>query len=128
MVGAPIFVGVTDEVGIEVARIGGDFTSEPRRCLDGFGFSGDFHLSDDEPFVVVVEDIDFPGPAAESFAISGLLDQRTFAQQIEHGRRIGYWNGVFKLQPSDAAHQALDGQMSLLAGDPDADHPLLVVR
>ena len=29
---------------------------------------GDFHLSDDEPFVVAVEDIDFPGPAAESLA------------------------------------------------------------
>ena len=68
VVGTPIFIGVTDEVGVEVARIGGDFASEPRRCLDGFGFGGDFHLSDDEPFVVAVEDIDFPGPAAESFA------------------------------------------------------------
>ena len=27
------------------------------------------------------------------------LDQWTFAQQIKHGRRIGYWKGVFKLQP-----------------------------
>ena len=68
VVGTPIFIGVTDEVGVEVARIGGDFASEPRRCLDGFGFGGDFHLSDDEPFVVAVEDIDFPGPAAESLA------------------------------------------------------------
>ena len=57
-----------DEVGIEVARIAGHFAPEPRRCLDGFGFGGDFHLSDDEPFVVAVEDIDFPGPAAESLA------------------------------------------------------------
>ena len=117
VVGTPIFIGVTDDVGVEVARIGGDFASEPRRCLDGFGFGGDFHLSDNEPFVVAVEDIDLPGPAAESFAISGLLDQRTFAQQIEHSRCIGYWNGVFKLQPSDAAHQALDGQMSRRSGN-----------
>ena len=104
MVGAPIFVGVADEVGIEVARIAGHFAPEPRRCLDALGLAGDFHLGDDKPFVVAVEDIDFPGPAAESFAISGLLDQWTFAQQIKHVRRIGYWNGVFKLQPSDAAH------------------------
>ena len=74
VVGTPIVIGVTDEVGIEVARIAGHFAPEPRRCLDGFGFGGDFHLSDDEAFVVAVEDIDFPGPAAESFAISGLLD------------------------------------------------------
>jgi hypothetical protein len=77
VVGTPIFIGVTDEVGVEVARIGGDFASKPRRCLDGFGFGGDFHLSDDEPFVVAVEDIDFPGPAAESFAISGLAGRRS---------------------------------------------------
>ena len=54
MVGAPIFVGVAGEVGIEVARIAGDFshggawTGSDWRC----------HLSDDEPFVVAVEDID----------------------------------------------------------------------
>ena len=80
VVGTPIFVGVADEVGIEVARIAGHFAPEPWRRLDAFGLAGDFHLGDDEPFVVAVEDIDLPGPAAESFAISGLLDQWTFAQ------------------------------------------------
>ena len=74
---------------VEVARIAADFAPEPRRRLDAFGFAGDLHLGDDEPFVVAMEDIDVPGPAAKGFAISGLLDQRTFAQQIEHGRRIG---------------------------------------
>ena len=125
MVSTPIFVGVADEVEILVARIVGHFAPEPRRRLDAFGLAGDFHLGNDQPFVVAVEDVDFPGPAAESFAISGLLDQWTFAQQIKHGRRIGYWNGVFKLQPSDAAHQAIDCQITLLPGDPDTDHPLL---
>ena len=81
MVSTPIFVGVADEVGIEVARIAGHFAPEPRRRLDAFGLAGDLHLGDDEPFVVAMEDIDVPGPAAKGFAISGLLDQRTFAQQ-----------------------------------------------
>src|SRR5271169_6020819 len=80
MVSTPIFVGVADEVGIEVARIAGHFAPEPRRRLDAFGLAGDLHLGDDEPFVVAMEDIDVPGPAAKGFAISGLLDQRTFAQ------------------------------------------------
>ena len=75
MVSTPIFVGVADEVGIEVARIAGH--SRPtRRCLDAFGLAGDLHLGDDEPYVVAMEDIDVPGPAAKGFAISGLLDQR----------------------------------------------------
>jgi hypothetical protein len=65
-----IFVGVTDDIGIEVARIAGDFAPEPRRCVDGFGFGGDFHLSDDEPFVVAVEDIDNAGAVREASALS----------------------------------------------------------
>ena len=39
MVGTPMFVGVADEVGIEVARIARHFAPKPRRRLDALGFS-----------------------------------------------------------------------------------------
>ena len=82
------FLGVADEVAIEVARIAGHFAPEPRRRLDAFRNLPVTSTSatNSRLFVVAMEDIDVPGPAAKGFAISGLLDQSVDVRTVDRAR------------------------------------------
>ncbi len=78
----PILVRIDPEIGIEIARVVGDFGCGPRRQGEALAGAPNLDLGDDQPGIVAMEFIDFPTMAFELLAVAGLLDQRALAQFV----------------------------------------------
>ena len=122
---APILVRVDDEIIVEIAWIVRYLRSRPRRRRDPVCRACDFDLGNDQAVIVAVEYVDLPSSTGECLAMAGLLDERPFAELIEHDGRIGKRDRILELEPAQAHRDPLDGEKALFAGDAHAYHALL---
>ncbi len=105
---SPNRVGMSDQVGVVVARVIRDLCADPVGQVDGLVGIIEFDLSHDQSTVDSMELIDLPPQSAEFDHMASLFDNGLFTQ-LEHLLRIGKRDGVFEFATGGADGQTLDG-------------------
>jgi len=117
--------GKYGEIGIKVARVGGDFFAGPSRLGEGLGLGAQFQLGLDESGIGPGELIDFPRLAVPPDQMTCLLDETSAAEE-KHVLRFVHGNFVFELGTADPFTSTFEREPGVPAVGADAHRDVTV--
>ena len=103
------------QVGIEVARVAGNFLTNPRGDIDRLIFARKFDLCQDKPPVVAVKFVHFPALTSKFNDVAGLFDQWPKAK-VHQLLSVRERNRIFKLRSARTLHDSFDREIRRRAG------------
>src|SRR5262249_34400583 len=89
------------KIAVQIAGIPTDFLSKPLRLFESLVLAPQFQFRDDEPLVLALELVHFPGFSCVLHEIASLVDQRT-AAQLKQCAGVRQRNLVFEFDSGQA--------------------------